>query len=321
MLFNDDLENIILKRHEIIEADELNIISGYLGPSPVGKLSELPFDAKVIYGMYGESGIGSDLHDSLMAVERKNDNIHIYYSTVPVHAKCYVWKKDNRIVHALIGSANFSTNGLCTPYREVLAETTADTFKPLSKYLGYIFENSLDPKTDLEQNLIEKTVFPDGTKPCKLLLVNASGEVQNVAGLNWGQNPNNHTNPNDAYVPIRKEIIRNFPFYFPPKTEYPSDSSGGRPRRHNDKVEIIWDDGVTMDALLEGSQDELGVIYPKQISSFPEKRIMGEYLRTRLGVPMGGPVTRHHLESYGRLDVDVSMSSPGVFLFDFSTSR
>ena len=32
-------------------------------------------------------------------------------------------------------SANFSTNGLTTPYREILAETTRDTFTPLNDYI------------------------------------------------------------------------------------------------------------------------------------------------------------------------------------------
>jgi FAD/FMN-containing dehydrogenase len=45
------------------------------------------------------------------------------------------WKHNGEIVHALVGSANFSTNGLTTPYREILAETTRDTFKPLDDYI------------------------------------------------------------------------------------------------------------------------------------------------------------------------------------------
>jgi hypothetical protein len=89
-------------------------------------------------------------------------------------------------------------------------------------------------------------------------------------------------------------------------------------QRHNDSIEIIWDDGLTMEGLLEGSQPVEGVIYPKQISSFPIKAELGEYIRTRIGVPLGQPVRRHHLERYGRTDIEVSLLGDGVYKFDFS---
>jgi len=64
---------------------------------------------------------------------------------------------------------------------------------------------------------------------------------------------------------------------------------------------------MTMDALLEGTQEERGIIYPKQISTAPQKSIMGEYLRFRLGVPLGQMVTINDLHRYGRTDIDVSI--------------
>ena len=53
MLYNQDLETIIFERHRIFDADELIVISGYVGPAPVKLISGLPFESKVIYGMYG----------------------------------------------------------------------------------------------------------------------------------------------------------------------------------------------------------------------------------------------------------------------------
>lgn len=73
-----------------------------------------------------------------------------------------------------------------------------------------------------------------------------------------------------------------------------------------------------MEGLLEGSQTINGITYPKQISSFPTKADLGAYLRNRLGVPLGQPVRKHHLESYGRLDVEISLLGDGVYSFDFS---
>lgn len=89
-------------------------------------------------------------------------------------------------------------------------------------------------------------------------------------------------------------------------------------QRHNDSIEIIWDDGITMEGLLEGSQPIDDVVYPKQISSFPVKAELGEYIRNRIGVPSGQPVRKHHLERYGRSDIAISLISDGVYQFDFS---
>lgn len=316
MLHTQDLEELIFQRHQLHETDELIVLSGYLGPRPVARLEELPFESTVIYGMYGSEGIRPGLHNSLVNIQGGVGNLNIFYSNLPVHSKCYIWRRRGEIVHALIGSANFSVNGLTTPFREVLAETTFDTFRPLNDYIKHILNNSI---SCLEVGI--ERVFEELGKPkdCLMTLLNIKGEVQNAAGLNWGQNSKNHTTPNDAYIPIRTSHIRNFAKLFPPKQMNPLEIDGrGRMQRHNDSIEIIWDDGLTMEGLLEGSQPIEGLIYPKQISSFPSKAELGEYIRARIGVPSGQPVRRHHLESYGRTDIKVSLLGDGVYEFDFS---
>lgn len=316
MLYTQDLEELIFHRHQLHETDELIVLSGYLGPRPVARLEELPFNSTVIYGMYGSEGIKPSLHGSLLNIQGEVDNLNIFYSNLPVHSKCYVWRRRGDIIHALIGSANFSVNGLTTPFREVLAETTFDTFRPLNDYISHILNNSISCLEVGMERVIEET---EQTDDCLMTLLGRNGEVQNAAGLNWGQNPNNHTTPNDAYIPIRTSHIRDFPNLFPPKQLNPLEIDGrGRMQRHNDSIEIIWDDGLTMEGLLEGSQPVEGVIYPKQISSFPIKAELGEYIRNRIGVPLGQPVRKHHLERYGRTDIEVSLIGEGVYKFDFS---
>ncbi|TDY13436.1 restriction endonuclease PLD domain-containing protein [Meridianimaribacter flavus] len=316
MLYTQDLEELIFHRHQLHETDELIVLSGYLGPRPVARLEELPFNSTVIYGMYGSEGIRPSLHNSLTNIQGEVDNLNIFYSNLPVHSKCYVWRRRGDIIHALIGSANFSVNGLTTPFREILAETTFDTFRPLNDYIAHILNNSISClEVGMERVVEEREQFDH----CLMTLLGRNGEVQNAAGLNWGQNPNNHTTPNDAYIALRTSHIRDFPNLFPPKQINPLEVDGrGRMQRHNDSIEIIWDDGLTMEGLLEGSQPVEGVIYPKQISSFPVKAELGEYIRNRIGVPLGQPVRRHHLESYGRTDIEVSLLGDGVYKFDFS---
>ena len=316
MLYTEDLEELIFHRHQIHETDELIVLSGYLGPRPVARLEELPFNSTVIYGMYGSEGIKPTLHNSLTSIQDSVANLNIFYSQLPVHSKCYAWRRHGEIIHALVGSANFSVNGLTTPFREVLAETTFDTFRPLNAYIQHVLNNSISSLEIGTERIIESII---NAEFCNMSLLGRDGEVQNAAGLNWGQNPNNHTTPNDAYIALRTQHIRDYPHLFQPKQMNPQHfDNRGRMQRHNDSIEIIWDDGITMEGLLEGSQPVNDMIYPKQISSFPAKAELGEYIRTRIGVPLGQPVRRHHLERYGRTDIQVSLLGDGVYQFDFS---
>lgn len=322
MLFYNHLEEIVFGRHEVIEADELFIISGYIGPNPVIRLAELPFATTVVYGMYGVDGIRVNLHNNLLSIQNNQPGIRILYSNSAVHSKCYIWKFHNRIAHALIGSANFSANGLGTPNKEVLAETTVDTFQPLEEYLNLILNNSiscLDGIATVRPAHIQR--LPQRTTPyCTMTLFDPeTGEVPGTSGLNWGQNPRNHTNPNDAYIPIRSTHIDTYPELFPPKNLNINHENGlGRVRRQNEAIDIIWDDGTIMMGLLEGTYHRNGTVYPKQIGSFPSKRILGEYIRRRINVASGSRVYLQDLVRYGRTHIDISLQSEGVYFFDFS---
>ena len=317
MLFIENLEEIIFNRHQHFHSDELIILSGYVGPKPIQRLGTLPFRSQVVYGMYGAEGIERNLHNSMTQLQNSIDNINIFYSQLPIHSKCYAWRYRGEIVHALIGSANFSTNGLRTPYREVLAETTTDTFNPLNDYIERVMNNSISCLEISAEEFIEPV--PTLSDTCLLTLLENSGQVPNTAGLNWGQNPRNHTTRNDAYIKIRIQDIRQFLELFPPKQSYPIRSAGrGRMHRHNDSFDIIWDDGTTMEGIFFGNQEIDGILYPKQVGSFPTYSEIGVYFRNRLHVPLEQPVRRHHLDRYGRTDVGVSLIGERIYRFDFS---
>jgi len=315
MIYTENLDELIFNRHSIIESDELIILTGYVGPQPVERLKTLPLNSKVIYGMYGSEGIKSPLHNTLVKLQNNIQTLNIYYSILPVHSKIYVWRYSGRIVHALVGSANFSTNGLTTAFRELLAETTTDSFNPLNSYIQKVLNNSI---CCLDVGMID--IQPDVPgRECLLSLLSKEGEVQNYAGLNWGQNPKNHTTKHDSYIAIRKSDIREYPELFPPKQEGPVKTDlRGKRHRHNDYIEIIWDDGVCMDGLFFGNQEINGIKYPKQVSSFPHPAEMGKYLRKRLGISEGQPVRKIHLNRYGRDSIGVTLLNEGVYKFDFS---
>lgn len=336
MLFYQNLENIVFTRNQLFRCDELVILSGYVGPTPIRRLKSLPMKSTVVYGMYGCDGIQQSLHSALVNESKELDNVDILYSTIPVHAKCYIWKYKGNVVHALIGSANFSTNGLTTPFKEVLAETTVDTFAPLDDYVKLVLERTIKcedaiPKKNKKKVSKEEDVVEYNPEVCSMPLYIIEDGIATVplrSGINWGlaKLTGSHVNINDAYIRIGKDLIEHYPEMFPQKQECPSnDAKVGRAgHRHNDNIEIIWDDGTTMTGLLEGSVSKIvdgkKQLFPKQISTTPRKAELGKYLRKRMGISEGQPITYKDLQKYGRTTVDVSLQGEGIYYFDFSVT-
>lgn len=330
MLFYNNLEEIIFHRHENIRSDELIVLSGYVGPQPIQRLRNLNnlSKIKVVYGMYGEAGIGHQLHNSLILANRSINNLEILYSQIPVHAKCYIWKNKNEIQNVLVGSANFSSNGLSNPYREMLAETTYDTFQPLSEYLSKILENALPCDSDEIKvgssnidNQISDNDQPENLNVCVMSLLDRSGNVPVRSGLNWGLS-RGHVSQGDAYIRISKSYIERSPNLFLPKqitgVHIPQ---GARVFRQNEIVEYIWDDGESMEGLLEQTQIIDGKNYPKAMCSSPRKNILGKYIRKRLGVDDNHLITKSDLLKYGRTDITLTKQGDGIYYLDFSSPK
>lgn len=144
----------------------------------------------------------------------------------------------------------------------------------------------------------------------RLTLLTAEGTVHNAGGLNWGFSNIAHVNKLDAYIPIHIQAIRDNLDFFK-----------NRDIKINPVLTFIWDDGKLMEGLFEGTQfnSQDGLMYPKQISSFPHKDILGKYMRDRLGVPYDRPVTLQDLKNYGRDSVDITFNSyEKTYNLDFS---
>jgi len=298
-------------------------LSGFVGPNPIERLNELPFSSTVVYGLHKENkNKGTALHKKLIDIH--SDKIKILYPDIACHSKCYVWLEENKPIRGLVGSANFTSNGLENDYRESLIEVAKNELYIVKGYIDIIVASSKSC-TDVNQqdeSLESKgsTYVVKNKEICEMILFEPrTGEVPSRSGLNWGLAEGSNVNPEDAYIPIRVDHIKNYLFLFPPiRPKLSSERVRGNPV---DVIEIIWDDGVSMKGRLEGSQPIDGVKHPKQISSSPTKSELGAYFRRRLGLSPGQQVKRSHLESYGASSVRISLLSDGVYYFDFSPTN
>lgn len=344
MLYTTGLEEVIFTKHEYLsdEPDELIVISGFLGPSPVQRLEELQnIKITVVGGMY-PSGIDARLWNSLESIDKNNENLNLLFTTREIHSKIYIWKRKGKTLAALIGSANFSSNGLRTDFRESLADATRDTFSPLDQYYKFIIDNAVtEPILRKNQEIIEfkaatdpKTVISEADLSFSVnipLFDTRLNVVPSASGLNWGLS-NGHVAPGDAYIRIPKEIIKNNNQLIKPLDPEFTTPEGKR-KRNSDPIELIWDDGVVMEASLEGVQVFEGKKYPKQLASYSPKQvfvngeriskksILGRYLRSRLGVEVDDVITMQTLKNYGRSSVTLSLVGEGVYYADFSVAN
>lgn len=348
MLYYEGLEEVIFSKHEILSEapDELIIISGFLGPAPVNRLKELSdMKVTVVGGMY-PNGIDARLLDALEKSNKDNQNLKLVFSSQEIHSKIYIWKKDGKTLGALIGSANFSSNGLRTDYRETLADATRDTFTPLDSYFQSILKNSTDrPKLKKDQAIVDFSSIQtndniveisDNARAVEISLLDPRhDEVPSSSGLNWGcarLTSDSHVAQGDAYIRIPKSIIKDNPDFIKPfDSEY--ETPKGKRKRNSDPIELIWDDGVVMEASLEGVQKHNEQSYPKQLASYSpktpylngqrisKKSILGRYLRNRLNVGVDEIITKQILEEYGRTSITLSLVGEGVYFADFSVDN
>ena len=161
---HNTLEDLVFNRHNDLDScDELQIISGYIGPSAAKRLSELPFQANVICGMYRVGALKKHEHPIYVGIQNNTHNVNILYSDMPIHTKLYLWKKENIILSALLGSANFSFSSLNSFRRELLTDVTDSYFNELSEYSNFVINNSI-LCTDINEQAIDLSSDTE-TKP------------------------------------------------------------------------------------------------------------------------------------------------------------
>jgi hypothetical protein len=300
------------------QATDFIALSGFLGPDPIIKLEKMPFKSTIIYGLQKENQ-NPVLHQQL--VDLHNDERKIFYPDIACHSKCYLWLKGNIPIKGLIGSANFSSNGLYNDYRETLLEVDSNQLYVMKGYIEIILNSARECNSIIlnEQEQIQQVYDKE---ICDMVLYDPkTGQTQKGHGLNWGFADAN-VRINDSCIPIRVDYIKKYPKLFPPLQPDPEGKiqKNGRKSTLKEIVDFVWDDGLVMQGRLEASQPipKTEMQFPKQLASYPHKDEMGKYLRGRLGIPLGQFVTREDLIKYGRDTISVSLIEEGVYYLDFS---
>lgn len=332
MLYYKDLDKKVFEMQDLlVSSNNIVIVSGYVGYQTIKKLGEVCPNTHItiIYGMYGRENISLPLHKALKEIQSQYKNIDILYSTIPVHSKIYIWNCNRHIEKALIGSANFSISGLMNDYKEVLADVDIQTYPELQSYCNLVLSKAINCNDSSvrtrnvrkSKKTKKQTLLGLNNGVFRATLLDTKGLVPKKSGLNWGLS-SGHVSEGDAYIRITVNDIKAFPDLFPPKKYFGIENpiSSGRKNRENDEVELIWDDGEKMIGLLEGQQSKPinGLMYPKQLSTSPQKSILGKYLRKRLGVDLNHVITKADLKRYGRDYIDISLIGEGIYYMDFS---
>lgn len=298
MIITDLFQKVLLE--PATGATELLIVSGYAKASMADRhLEALAEDVKIslIYGMASVEGVSLTDHAMFKKLEDKNPFECYYFAEpMPVHSKVYVWMVNKKPHRAFVGSANYTQSGFFGDYqyKEVMAETDPNI---AIDYYRLILENSLEiTYEDIEEHVTLynpiKPYSPESKDAVQLTLITRDGTPGKTSGLNWGQRKGRDRN--QAYIPIPSDIAGKG--FFPARTE---------------RFTVRTDDGVAFIATVAQDGD-------KAIHTPEGNQIIGQYFRERLGVDSGAPVTREHLDRYGRTDVTFHKIDDETYYMDFA---
>ena len=290
-------------------ANKLLAVSGYATASMADKhlklLNDLGSKAELnlIVGMPRKDGIEKVQHNAFQKLSEQGS----YGNTVkcdyivrgnPVHAKTYLWLRDDTPIVAFSGSANYTNTGFGQTQIEAMSEV--DPAITHTFYNECLRNSESCDAIDIETMVaITETrsfgdnpqALPDGDYVTLTLLSTRNGETHERSGLNWGQRDGR--NPNQAYIPVPRNVqLSNF---FPDRGE---------------QFTVLTDDG---DSFIFVRVQENG----KALHTTEDNSQLGEYIRSRIGVRSGEYVTRQHLSQYGRTDVTFTKIEEETYLMDF----
>ena len=326
MIYENLYEEVLIKP-TTVGANKLFIVSGYATAamafhhvSEAKKIND-NIQVNLVVGMCPTDGLS--LSNFIAFKELVNNqfpsNFQCSYLTVrpPVHTKLYIWFKEDEPLLAYLGSANYTQNGfsgktmrealtLCETekaynyYTKILGDTIYCNHNDVEDLICIYKDNfhsskrkKLRPSEGVESATYD---FEDDIPKCVASLLDRSGHLPERSGLNWGQRPEQHREPNQAYIRLPLEIARTD--FFPPVKVH---------------FTVRTDDNKVIICTRAQSQG-------KAIHTPHNNSLLGEYFRSRLGIPNGEKVTLEHLVSYGRTDISFYKLDEETYFMDFSVT-
>jgi hypothetical protein len=302
-------------------ANRLYIVSGYASATFARRhIVELlatneNFEINLIIGMPKAK---SDHMAFLLLHKEFKGRFNGYYfqSQPPVHCKVYSWFDGNKPFLGFAGSANYSQFGFFS--HQQLNQLSEEDPVAIKKLYDELIKKSIfipDHKIVLPtgHRIPHIKSVPPGEieweipdKRVTISFLDKTGILPKKSGLNWGQrlakSINKKTgkisftkrNPNQAYLSIKGDARKHG---FLPEKKF--------------TFTVLTDDKQTLDCVV--AQDGR-----KSVETTYDNSILGNYIRNRIKLPSGAPITVEDLEKYGRTDFTLEKINDETFLLDFS---
>jgi hypothetical protein len=332
MIYKSNLEELILNRHKNNSADELMILSGYTGPSPITKLADLPIKTSVIHGIKVQVSQKNVLASYQNITE--TTGVDVFIKDKYNHSKIYCWLKNKEPIDILSGSANFSTAGLNSSLDgESLFDIEKNAYEKTYDYLKdasndsiicteYIAPDSPTKSSSQSKKIQLDSVLSFNPPKAEIFVGGEGGKMQLKSGWNWGHGKGNNA-PGVAEQRLRVDLVRAIPSLFPNNGININHQVGQALKNKKPNAEILFDDGFIMDASFEQESKSGGQVFYKAFCSYPDKATYGEYVRKRLGLDPDALVTDYDIANWansrgGRKTISLELIEDGVYFCDFS---
>lgn len=323
MYFENLYEKILINPLLENNFNKLLVVSGYATAAMAFRhLNELREKSKniklqLIVGMTSKDGLTVSNHNGFkkLTTDEFSNAFRCSYitSSPPVHSKVYIWCRNNKPILAFTGSANYTQTAFCLhSQRETMTncnpDDSADYFKMLMKETIFcehpeakkfitIYRDNLRRK-EYQTGMADEAEYDVndylGLPSVTVSLLDKNGNLPQHSGLNWGQRPEERREPNQAYIRLTSDIYHTN--FFPPVAVH---------------FTLFTDDGKTL--MCTRAQQNGKAIHTPYNNS-----LIGEYFRSRLGMPNGEPIFTERLIKYGRTNLTFYKIDDETYYMDFA---
>lgn len=307
-------QQVLIEPAERFKADKMLAVSGYVTANMAYMHMEnlasrgVSPSIDVIAGMVPAQGMDKTHHKKFVEFSRKqihgcDFSCRYAVSANPVHAKVFIWMRDESPVAAFAGSANYTARGFGSNQNEIMIQADPNAalefYNRTAGHALYCFDEEAETRISLKTRSRRKD-YQDGyedvsTESVDLSFLTGSGDTHRKAGLNWGQRSGR--NHDQAYIPVPARVVRQK--FFPPRAQ---------------PFTVHTDDDISL--ILAVAQDGDKALHTPQDNS-----ILGKYFRRRLGLASGQYVKKEHLLRYGRTGVTFSKMDDENYFMDFGVKK